>query len=116
MKTRKGNALNASPSIAKHMITDLKVRVDKVVSSEHLAWCWYGWLPLIIAQPSALHRPSCTKTQELQSLFLSPTEVVQEGLLSDEALGHVAWLITVVCPSLWTPRHLMLRGNVSSLP
>lgn len=45
---------------------------------------------LNIAQPSALHRPACTKTQELQSLFLSPTEVVKEGLLSDETLGHAA--------------------------
>lgn len=53
-----------------------------------------------IAQPSALHRPACTETRELQSLFLCPTEVVREGLLSDEPLGHVAWSRTVVCPKL----------------
>lgn len=99
------------------MITYLKVRVDKVVSIEHsLMQVWMASFNM--AQPSAeaLHRPGCTKTWELQSLFLSPTEVVREGLLLDEALGHVAWSRKVVCPSSWTPRYLMPRGNVSPLP
>lgn len=45
MKTRKGNTLDTSPSITKHRITYLTVRVDKAVSIEHLAWCRYWWLP-----------------------------------------------------------------------
>lgn len=42
------------------------------------------------AQPSVLHTPACPKIWELQTFFLSPTELVREGFLSDKALGHVA--------------------------
>lgn len=57
---------------------------------------------------------TCIKTQELQSLFLSPTEVAQEGVFSDESLGHVSWLRTVLCS--WTPLQQMLRGLFLTSP
>lgn len=50
------------------------------------------------------------KTQELQSLFLSPTEVVQEGLFSDGSLGHVTWLRAVLYPRSCTTQQQMLSG------
>lgn len=78
--------------------TCLSVSVDKMESIAHIAW-WRYWCSLLYQ--------TCIKTQELQSLFLRSSVMVQEGLFTDESLGYVARLRAVLiapgqpCSKCW---------------